>query len=724
MILLRNIALGFSVLLFAAQAGGASPDGVIVEVSALIQSQRATGADYARLGDAHLSKGDARRAKEAFEQAVRLGESARGYTGIGRVYAQMPRRGVQALFYFRRALAHDASFAEAHYHQALLYERMRPLDALGAFEKTVEAEPAHADAHFHIGRILEDQGDRSGAVAAYAQQIAAHDAHGEARYRLGRLRFANGRYKEAAALFGGLIATGGEVGNRAYLEMALMSQVARDFATAERLFEVYIDRLPEREQRVFRDISRVATAAERALLARFTEGAQDAARRRFWNSRDPAPLTPANERLVEHYRRVAYARALYAQGHFPWDDRGEVYVRLGRPDHISRYDDIQIERDPFLYQARERFAQRLSPSLSPPAGHPIFPVSGRWEYWVYVDIDGGVEFAFENLFNDGKYSFADVPLSASGSVRIGDLMNVQGEVVLRNIAAKTPSLYAADFADLPIDFYYYPAGFRGEDDRIDLALYLGLPASAVARLPTREDGDLVVLARGVAIYDSLWHEVHRVADELVVRAPSDQQIQEGAFIPGLMSVSLPPGQYAMALQVRDGVSGRSQVYRQSLVLEDYGQDDQLKMSDIALAFVVVPKAEPGPFVRQGLNVVPMSSKAFRRDQSAYVYFEIYNLTRDAFGQSRYRVDYLVRSYRERGAPAKILHGLGRALRLVERDQQVEIAYEQVGTGVDDVAYVELDLREAEVGEQLVQVRVTDVVTEQSVQKEIRFKIVP
>lgn len=721
--LLRNIGLAcLGAMLFAIPGFGAMPDAVIAEVAALIENRRVAGADYVRLGDAHLTLGDMRRAKAAFEQAVKLGEVAPGHTGIGRAYMQMPGRGLRALYHFRRALAHDASFAEAHYHQALLYERMRPLDALDAFEKAVEAHPAHPDAHFHIGRLREDRGDRDGAVAAYKQQIAAHDAHGEARYRLGRLRFAEGRYQDAASLFGGLIATGGDVGDRAYLEMALMSQVARDFATAQHLFEVYIGRLPENEKRVFRDISRVATAEEWALLGQVPEAGRDAAMRRFWKSRDPAPLTPANERLVEHYRRVAYARALYAQGKFPWDDRGEVYVRLGQPDHISRFDDIQAELDPFLYEARARFARRLSPSLSPPAGHPIVPVNGRWEYWVYADVDGGVEFAFENPFNDGKYSFADVPMSASG--RIGDLLSVQGEVILGNIAAKTPSLYSADFADLPIDFYYYPAGFRGEGARAELALYLGLPASDVARLPTREDGDLVVLERGVAIYDSLWHEVHRVADELVFRAPSHQQIRDGAFIPGVVSVSLAPGPYFMALQVRDVVSGRSQVYRQALVLEDYARNDTLKMSDIALAFVVAPTADQGAFVRNGLNVVPMSSKSFRRGQSAYVYFEIYNLARDEFGQSRYRVDYVVRSYRERGVPAKVLHGLGRALRLVERDQQVEITYEQVGAAADEVAYAELDLREAETGEQRVQVRVTDVVTEQFVQKEIRFKIVP
>ena len=252
---------------------------------------------------------------------------------------------------------------------------------------------------------------------------------------------------------------------------------------------------------------------------------------------------------------------------------------------------------------------------------------------------------------------------------------------------------------------------------------MGLPASEVTRLDV-EGQEYVVLERGVALYDSLWHEVHKVQDRLHFQAPTEEQVQAGAFIPGVMSVDLAPGSYALALQVRDVSSGKSQVYRQKIVLEDYKADEQLKMSDIELAFAIAPVESEGQFVKNGLQIVPMSSKAFRPDQSAFVYFEVYNLSVDAFGQSHYQIEYAVRSFKDRAIPARILHGLGRLMRLTEKDQQVVIAYEQVGNRADEVAYVELDLNETKPGEQQVQVQVTDVLTGLVVQKEIRFKIVP
>jgi GWxTD domain-containing protein len=697
---------------------GQMPKDVVSEVLSQVSQGKVTGDDYIRLGDAYLALGELDDAKDAFEKALRLGDKVRGHTGIGRVYAKKKGRGLRAQYHFRRALGEDPNYAEAQYGLAKLYEHMRPLDALEAFEKAIELAPDHGDAYFQLGQMFEREGDRMRALAAYEQQLAVAPGHGEASYHLGRLLFTQGQHKEAARIFGELIAVDGEVATRAYLEMALMSEIAQNYEGAQRMFEIYIRRLPEDGRAIYKDISLVANKKELALLENSTD--KNKMIDRFWNSRDPAPLTRANERLVEHYRRVAVAVEKYSAGESPWDDRGEVYVRLGHPDHVSRSDNVQIELDPYITHARERFATRLGPGVLPPAGHPTFPITGRWEYWVYAEIDDGIEFAFENEFGK-RYTFADIPLS-SGFAQVSLLLDLQGELMIKSIAAKTPSRYRADFADLPIDFYYYPAGFRGEDGKTLLELYLGLPASEVVRL--NGENDLIVLERGVALYDSLWHEVHRVTDRLTFRTPSDQQIQAGAFIPGIFPVTLDPGTYYMSLQVRDTGSGHSQVYQQTIELDDYGRDDVLYLSDIELAFVVAPTQSEGQFVKHGLSVVPMSSKAFRRDQNAYVYFELYNLKRDAFGQTRYRVEYTVRTFQDSGVPVRILRGIGRLLGVVEDDQQVVIAYEQVGDKVDERAYVELDLKASEPGEQLIVVRVMDLLTGQEAQKEIRFKIVP
>jgi len=59
----------------------------------------------------------------------------------------------------------------------------------------------------------------------------------------------------------------------------------------------------------------------------------------FWIEQDPTPTTAENERLLEHWRRIVYARQNYVYNHsspYETDDRGLYYVKYGRPDRITR----------------------------------------------------------------------------------------------------------------------------------------------------------------------------------------------------------------------------------------------------------------------------------------------------------------------------------------------------------------------------------------------------
>lgn len=506
---------------------------------------------------------------------------------------------------------------------------------------------------------------------------------------------------------------------------AVRAQAERDYDKAQALFEDYIATLPDEEQVLYHDLAQVALVNDLEIYRDATVEQRAALTDRFWQRLDPSPLTQANERLVEHYRRVAYARQQYGQGQFPWDDRGEIFVRFGKPDHISKSGDIQNEMDRDIQDARRNYVNQRRIALRIRPGQPIFPVPSMswWEYWVYVDLDGGTEFDFVRRSKRGVYEFAPMP-DGLGLSLTSDLMEYQSEMVLRQVAVRQPSVYDVDFADLPVDFFYYPAGFRGKDGQTRLEIYYGLPASEMARLPIDGKTERVMLDRGLAMFDSLWVEVHRVQDQLTFNAPSEQQVLDGAFIPGVLDFDVDSGLHYLSFQVRDVVSGKSQVYQQSLDIADYSDSEHLLMSDIALAFWIEPSEEDGPFQKRGLKVIPMASKAFRADQNAFVYFEVYNLKRDEFGQTKYRVEYAFRS-REKGlAPVRVLRGVGRMLRLKEQRREVVVAYDQSGDSTEDVAYVELDLKDAEPGGQEVQVKVTDLLADRDVEKEIQFKIVP
>jgi GWxTD domain-containing protein len=510
-----------------------------------------------------------------------------------------------------------------------------------------------------------------------------------------------------------------------FLVQAINAQNERDYVLAQDLFEQYIETLPDREQGLFLDFTYVGSGKDLKTYARVSESEKEAVKRRFWTRTDPSPLTKVNERLIEHYRRVAYARIYFGQGRFPWDDRGEIYVRFGAPDHISSSGDLQIEMDREVQDARTNFVQRKRLSLQVTPGQPIFPVPSntRWMYWVYTDLNRGTEFTFVSQFKRSEYKFASMP-DGLGVGLTADLMAYQGQMVLNDLVSREPWVYEADFSLLPIDFFYYPATFRGENGQTRLEIYYGLPASEMSRLPVDKKTDRVLLDRGLAIYDSLWVEQYRIHDQLAFNMPSQKQISDNAFIPGMMTFDVKPGSNYLALQVRDVVSGKSQVYQQALFVSDYSGTDALMMSDIELAFWIAPTDKEGEFVKKGLSVVPMASKAFYVNQTAFVFFELYNLKKNEFDQTKYRVEYVFQSLEKGIAPVRALRGLGRVLKLRERSKEVTISYEQTGNARDDVTYVELDLNDVEPGGQKVRVEVTDLLTNQQVRKEILFDIVP
>ena len=228
----------------------------------------------------------------------------------------------------------------------------------------LKIDPDHPDALFQLGRIHEAAEDFPKAETAYRRQIEVHPAHFGAQLQLGVVLNHQGRDDEAVTVLEGVAVMPNPYRRHAVLELASVHQDRRDFDRSQSLFESYIVALELKEQALYADLSLVAGGRE---LQRFEEASEEerkAISEAFWRDRDPAPVTEANERLLEHYRRVAHAREHYGSKTYPWDDRGEAYIRYGEPDHVSRSRDIRLERDPKMVALKDRLIQQAGRNLS------------------------------------------------------------------------------------------------------------------------------------------------------------------------------------------------------------------------------------------------------------------------------------------------------------------------------------------------------------------------
>ena len=117
----------------------------------------------------------------------------------------------------------------------------------------------------------------------------------------------------------------------------------------------------------------------------------------------------------------------------------------------------------------------------------------------------------------------------------------------------------------------------------------------------------------------------------------------------------------------------------------------------------------------------MPTRAYRAQQKVYAYFEIYNLKKNEFGQTRYKAQYLVRSS---DMPAVGVFGaVATGLRslLKSKKPQVSVTYEQTGTSAFEHEYVEIDLEKAKPGVNALEVTIADLVSGEKQTREIRFR---
>ena len=104
-----------------------------------------------------------------------------------------------------------------------------------------------------------------------------------------------------------------------------------------------LDRLPPEDRKwLEEEVVYIITDTERDVFLELdTVEQRQRLIRSFWSKRDPNPATPENEYRTEHYRRLEYANKFLARETFlpGWKtDRGRMYIILGEPREIQRYD--------------------------------------------------------------------------------------------------------------------------------------------------------------------------------------------------------------------------------------------------------------------------------------------------------------------------------------------------------------------------------------------------
>ncbi len=105
--------------------------------------------------------------------------------------------------YAREAPARDRGgpSADDWHRVADELEASSPDEARDAYERALALDPAHADAHVNLGRLLHEQGKVEGALAHYRAGLEARPSDATAAFNLGVALEDLGRLREALAAY-------------------------------------------------------------------------------------------------------------------------------------------------------------------------------------------------------------------------------------------------------------------------------------------------------------------------------------------------------------------------------------------------------------------------------------------------------------------------------------------------------------------------------------------
>jgi hypothetical protein len=119
------------------------------------------------------------------------------------------------------------------------------------------------------------------------------------------------------------------------------------------------------------------------------------------------------------------------------------------------------------------------------------------------------------------------------------------------------------------------------------------------------------------------------------------------------------------------------------------------------------------FRRGNWQAVPNPRRAVQAPSSLAFYCEVYNLTKDEFGQTRYRVTTAVKAITEgqRRIPGNI------------EQPEVALSYEQVGNNSWERLPLEVELTNAQAGDNRIYVLIEDLVAGTKVAKENFFSYI-
>jgi GWxTD domain-containing protein len=457
--------------------------------------------------------------------------------------------------------------------------------------------------------------------------------------------------------------------------VALLLQTGRESEGTAVYFRAVDELDAATAERLYRDLEAIARPNEAADWRVADVAGRRAWLHRFWSHRAAESGVTEAERLSEHYRRLAVARREYLRNSrrgvsgsgvllseswvdgSPFDDRGIILIRRGVPGQIvqTRMDGV-LPNETWVYPDADG------------SGNVLFhfvALRGTRDYTLMSDLMQALDVKLDPVVDKARYDRAVLTLledraafepgyqAAAGRLRslLTSLpeseVRVRDATEIRSLVRRTTERVDADYRraarlalaqdvqparfDRPLDFLHDLFTFRAPFGRTDLTAVFALPAQGLAA--EEESGRRVYpVALSVILVDTLTDAVTR--RDTVQRVVTTEPLRAGDWLLVHLTLPVSPSEHSVYRVVaRSPAVGSGSVYAGTRTLRDYS-GMQLQVSDLVLA----QPDSAGDWVRGDLRLALTLPRRFQPGRPFRLFYEIYNLERDAPYRTQLKVD--------------------------------------------------------------------------------------
>ncbi len=414
----------------------------------------------------------------------------------------------------------------------------------------------------------------------------------------------------------------------------------------------------------------------------------------YWRSRDPLYLTSYNERLLEHYVRVAYSNLKFTikKQNLPgWNtDRGEILIRYGIPE------------------TKIRFRPHINAG-----GNTSLML--KTDLWVYSD----KVFGFTDDYWTGNFRFSVPNTSGRHHSQFGG----DSESFIQDERRNEPEAYSPKFngpiINVPYVINQFKKLYNGPDNNTELVV------SFATQIDKNFENNLFSnnnFKAGVFLLNKdyeLLNKKVKIFKDFAFSSILNLGLNQYYNI-STIKLDNDPDSLNFAFEIIRNRDNAISTNHKPIKIKNF-KAKELAMSDILFCENVSKTDSTFPLQRGNYFLLPNPLKTFVSTNKIYLYYEVYNLTHDESNISNFEQELKIERIDESTGASKIIHTILNSVGLASEEEQLVLKTEYSTFGKTAQVYLQLDMKNYAKGSYHIQVSLKDKNSGQTVSSNCELK---